>query len=150
MKKTKYAKLRRYYTPKLPKSQFEIEELNFVLHFMLAGVLQIGKRWIAKVTSSLHDLLPVSQQSCKTKFRESSVTPESRKLILQTLLKPEFTLTKDLNIASGYVSMNIDRTPTVKMGMPNGGRSCFAKFAKVTSTSGFGYIPNGGSCFFTS
>lgn len=108
------------------------------------------KRWIAKVTSSLHDLLPVSQQSCKTKFRESSVTPESRKLILQTLLKPEFTLTKDLNIASGYVSMNIDRTPTVKMGMPNGGRSCFAKFAKVTSTSGFGYIPNGGSWFFTS
>lgn len=57
-------------------------------------------------------------------------------------------LTKDLNIASGYVSMNIDRTPTVKMGMPNGGRSSFAKFAKVTSTSGFGDIPNGGSCFY--
>ena len=72
---------------------------------------------------------------------------KSRKLILQTFLKPEFTLTKDLNIASGYVSMNIDRTPTVKMGMPNGGRSCFAKFAKVTSTPGNGYIPNGGSWF---
>lgn len=72
---------------------------------------------------------------------------KSRKLILQTLLKPEFTLTKDLNIASGYVSMNINRTPSVKMGMPSGGRSVFAKFAKVTSTSGFGYIPNGGSCF---
>ena len=33
------------------------------------------------------------------------------------------------------------------MGIPSGGRSCFAKFAKVTSTSGFGYIPNGSSCF---
>lgn len=32
--------------------------------------------WIAKVTSSLHDLLPVSQQSCKTKFLESSATIE--------------------------------------------------------------------------
>ena len=72
--------------------------------------------WIAKVTSSLHDLLPVSQQSCKTKFRESSVTPESRKLILQTLLKPEFNLTKKLNIVSGYVSIETDRTPSPKNG----------------------------------
>ena len=31
--------------------------------------------------------------------------------------------------------------------MPSGGRSSFAKFAKVTSTPDFGYIPNGGSCF---
>ena len=72
---------------------------------------------------------------------------KGRKLILQTLLKPEFTLTKDLHIASGYVSMNINRTPIVKMGMPSGGRSCFAKIAKVTSTPGNGYIPNGGSLF---
>ena len=33
------------------------------------------------------------------------------------------------------------------MGMPSGGRSDFAKFAKVTSTPGYGYIPNGGSVF---
>ena len=37
--------------------------------------------------------------------------------------------------------------PRLKMGMPSGGRSCFAKFAKVTSTPGNGYIPNGGSLF---
>ena len=41
--------------------------------------------------------------------------------------------------------MSINRTSNVKMGMPNGGRSVFAKFAKVTSTSGNGYSPNGGS-----
>lgn len=35
--------------------------------------------------------------------------------------------------------MNINRTPTVKTGMPSGGRSFFAKFAKVTSTPGNGY-----------
>ena len=33
------------------------------------------------------------------------------------------------------------------MGMPSGGRSGFAKFAKETSTPGYGYIPNGGSLF---
>ena len=33
------------------------------------------------------------------------------------------------------------------MGMPSGGRSGFAKFAKVTSTPECGYIPNGGSLF---
>ena len=32
-------------------------------------------RWIAKVTSSLHDLLPVFQKSCKTKFRETKALP---------------------------------------------------------------------------
>ena len=47
-----------------------------------------------------------------------------------------------MNIASGYVSMNINQTPTPKMGKPNGGRSVFAK---ITSTSGNGYIPNDGS-----
>ena len=31
------------------------------------------------------------------------------------------------------------------MGMPNGGRSVFAKFAKVTSTPAYGYIPNSSS-----
>ena len=67
--------------------------------------LQYSQRWIAKVTSSLHDLLPDFKKLCKTKFRESSVTPESRKLISQTLLKPEFNLTKKLNIVSGYVSI---------------------------------------------
>ena len=41
--------------------------------------------------------------------------------------------------------MNINQTPTPKMGKPNGGRSDFAKFAKITSTSGNGYIPNDGS-----
>lgn len=41
--------------------------------------------------------------------------------------------------------MNINQTPTPKMGKPNGGRSVFAKFAKITSTSGNGYIPNDGS-----
>ena len=51
----------------------------------------------------------------------------------------------ELYIVSGYVSMNINRTSNVKMGTPNGGRSGFAKFAKVTSTPGFGYISNGGS-----
>nr|WP_325196967.1 hypothetical protein [uncultured Oscillibacter sp.] len=34
--------------------------------------------------------------------------------------------------------MNINRAPTVKTGMPSGGRSVFAKFAKVTSTPGNG------------
>jgi hypothetical protein len=34
--------------------------------------------------------------------------------------------------------------------MPSGGRSGFAKIAKVTSTPEVGYIPNGGSLFFTS
>ena len=33
------------------------------------------------------------------------------------------------------------------MGMPSGGQSSFAKFAKVTSTPRNGYIPNGGSLF---
>ena len=33
------------------------------------------------------------------------------------------------------------------MGMPSGGQSSFAKFAKVTSTPECGYIPNGGSLF---
>ena len=33
------------------------------------------------------------------------------------------------------------------MGMPSGGRSDFAKFAKVTSTPECGYIPNGGRLF---
>lgn len=33
------------------------------------------------------------------------------------------------------------------MGMPIGGRSHFAKFAKLTSTPGDGYIPNGGSFY---
>ena len=33
------------------------------------------------------------------------------------------------------------------MGMPSGGRSVFAKFAKITSTPECGYIPNGGSLF---
>ena len=35
--------------------------------------VEIG--WIAKVTSSLHDLLPVLQSSCKTKFRETKGIP---------------------------------------------------------------------------
>ena len=49
------------------------QELSVVRHKMN----QLGtRRWIAKVTSSLHDLLPVSQQSCKTKFLESSATIE--------------------------------------------------------------------------
>jgi len=39
------------------------------------------------------------------------------------------------------------RTPSAKMGMPSGGRSTFAKFAKVTSTPGCGYFPNSGSLF---
>ena len=86
--------------------------------------------WIAKVTSSLHDLLPVSQQSCKTKFRESSVTPESRKLILQTLHKPEFTLTKKLNIVSGYVSIETYRTPSPKNGHAKRRSKQFCKICK--------------------
>ena len=53
----------------------------------------------------------------------------------------------ELNIASGYVSIDADRTPSVKMGTPNRGRSACAKFAKVTSTPKDGYIPNGGSLF---
>lgn len=32
---------------------------------------KIDTGWIAKVTSSLHDLLPVTEKSCKTKFRIS-------------------------------------------------------------------------------
>ena len=43
--------------------------------------------------------------------------------------------------------MNINQTLCVKIGMPNGGRSSFAKFAKVTSTPEDGYNPNGGSLF---
>ncbi|NLE27961.1 MAG: hypothetical protein GX625_22000 [Clostridiaceae bacterium] len=35
--------------------------------------------------------------------------------------------------------MNTNRTPTVKIGMPSGDRSVFAKFAKVTSTPENGY-----------
>ena len=54
---------------------------------------------------------------------------------------------RELNNASGYVSIESDRTPGIKMGMPNGGRSVFAKFAKATSTPEYGYIPNGGSWF---
>lgn len=54
---------------------------------------------------------------------------------------------RELNNASGYVSIESDRTPGIKMGMPSRGRSVFAKFAKVTSTPEYGYIPNGGSCF---
>ena len=38
--------------------------------------------------------------------------------------------------------MNINQTPTPQMGKPNGGQS---DFAKITSTSGNGYIPNDGS-----
>ena len=33
--------------------------------------------WIAKVTSSLHDLLPDSQKSCKTKSRKTMDHPEN-------------------------------------------------------------------------
>jgi hypothetical protein len=87
-------------------------------------------RWIANVTSSLHDLLPGFKKPCKTKFRESRVTPESRKLILQTLLKPEFTLTKKLNIVSGYVSIETDRTPSPKNGHAKRRPKQFCKICK--------------------
>ena len=52
---------------------------------------------------------------------------------------------RELNITSGYVSIETDRTPGVKMSMPSGGRSVFAKFAKFTSTPEIGFIANGGS-----
>ena len=35
-----------------------------------------GAGWIAKVTSSLHDLLPGFKKPCKTKFPESNATIE--------------------------------------------------------------------------
>ena len=38
---------------------------------MLIFDLHVIGRWIAKVTSSLHDLLLVTEKSCKTKFRIS-------------------------------------------------------------------------------
>ena len=52
---------------------------------------------------------------------------------------------RKLNITSRYVSIESDRTPEIKMGMPSRGRSVFAKFAKVTSTPAYGYIPNSSS-----
>lgn len=52
---------------------------------------------------------------------------------------------RELNITSGYVSIESDRAPAIKMGMSSGGRSVFAKFAKITSTPEYGYIPNGGN-----
>ncbi len=36
-----------------------------------AAAMLLWYGWIAKVTSSLHDLLPVTEKSCKTKFRIS-------------------------------------------------------------------------------
>lgn len=45
------------------------------------------------------------------------------------------------------VSIESDRTPSIKMGMPSKGRNVFTKFAKVISTPEHEYIPNGGSCF---
>lgn len=59
--------------------------------------------------------------------------------------KPEFNLTKKLNIVSGYVSIETDRTPSPKNGHAKRRSKCFAKFAKVTSTPAYGYIPNSSS-----
>lgn len=49
--------------------------MNFTEYERLQGDNKC-KWWIAKVTSSLHDLLPVSQKPCKTNFRENSATIE--------------------------------------------------------------------------
>ena len=46
--------------------------------------------WIAKVTSSLYDLLPVFRKSCKTKFRKTKCS----------LTKPEVNYT---NIAQSGI-----------------------------------------------
>lgn len=54
---------------------------------------------------------------------------------------------RELNHASGYVSIGSNQTPGIKIGMTSGGRSVFAKFAEITSTPECGYIPNGGSWF---
>ena len=54
---------------------------------------------------------------------------------------------RELNHASGYVSIGSNQTPGIKIGMTSGGRSVFAKFAEITSTPECGYIPNGGSLF---
>ena len=53
---------------------------EFIIHLLypteyaivIKNTFGIGMcRWIAKVTSGLHDLLPVTEKSCKTKFRIS-------------------------------------------------------------------------------
>ena len=45
-------------------------------------------RWIAKVTSSLHDLFPVFTKSCKTKFRKTMDCPLKPKVNFTNIVQP--------------------------------------------------------------
>ena len=57
---------------------------------MANGAKYSDSGWIAKVTSSLYDLLPVFRKSCKTKFRKTK----------SSLTKPEVNYT---NIAQSGI-----------------------------------------------
>ena len=54
---------------------------------------------------------------------------------------------RELNHANRYVSIGLNQTSCIKIGMTSGGLSVFAQFAEITSTPEGGYIPNGGSWF---
>ena len=49
---------------------------------------KLQQRWIAKVTSGLHDLFPSFQKSCKIKFRESNVTLENLEVNFANIAEP--------------------------------------------------------------